>query len=118
MERGDGVIVIGAGAAGLMAARTAALKGARVLLLEGMPKPGAKILASGGTRCNLTHDEVYPSNYNGGSTRVVARMLRELDAKAARAFFEELGVATKLEPTGKIFPESDLATTVRTALLA
>lgn len=109
--------MIGAGAAGLMCAITAARRGAGVTLLEGMPKPGAKILASGGSRCNLTHDEVFPEDYNGGSRRVVARLLREFDARATREFFERLGVPTKLEPTGKIFPVSDSAVTVRDALL-
>jgi len=111
------VVVIGAGAAGLMASIWAARHGARVTLLEGGRKVGTKILASGGTRCNLTHDEVFPENYNGGSRRVVARLLREFDARAARTFFEDLGVPTKLESTGKVFPVSDSAVTVRDALV-
>ena len=49
-------VVIGAGAAGLMAAIHAAERGRRVLLLEKGRKPGVKILMSGGTRCNITHD--------------------------------------------------------------
>ena len=49
-------IAIGAGAAGLMAAIHAAERGKRVLLLEKNRKPGVKILMSGGTRCNITHD--------------------------------------------------------------
>ncbi|MFT3882132.1 MAG: NAD(P)/FAD-dependent oxidoreductase [Gemmatales bacterium] len=49
------VIIIGAGAAGLIAATRAAEGGLRTLLLEKGPKPGIKILMSGGTRCNLTH---------------------------------------------------------------
>jgi predicted Rossmann fold flavoprotein len=117
MSESPRVLVIGAGAAGLMCAITAARHGAAVTLLEGQPKPGAKILASGGSRCNLTHREVLPENFHGGSRRVTARLLRELDAAAAREFFEQLGVATKLEPTGKVFPVSDSAVTVRDALL-
>ncbi|MGC3970049.1 MAG: NAD(P)/FAD-dependent oxidoreductase [Pirellulales bacterium] len=50
------LIVIGAGAAGMMAAARAAELGKRTLLLEKNRKPGVKILISGGTRCNLTHD--------------------------------------------------------------
>src|SRR5437764_3221422 len=50
------VIVVGAGAAGLMAAVRAAELGRRVLVLEKNRKPGVKILMSGGTRCNITHD--------------------------------------------------------------
>ena len=49
-------VVIGAGAAGLVAAAHAAERGRRVLLLEKGRKPGVKILMSGGTRCNITHD--------------------------------------------------------------
>src|SRR5712672_366939 len=49
-------VIIGAGAAGLMAAIHAAERGRRVLLLEKGRKPGVKILMSGGTRCNITHD--------------------------------------------------------------
>ncbi len=117
MSERASVIVVGAGAAGLMASVTAARAGARVLLLEGGAKAGSKILASGGSRCNLTHEEVLPEDYNGGSRRVVARLLRELDARASRAFFEGIRVPTKLESTGKIFPVSDSAVTVRDALL-
>src|SRR5262249_62216919 len=49
-------VILGAGAAGLMAASHAAGRGRRVLLLEKARKPGVKILMSGGTRCNITHD--------------------------------------------------------------
>src|SRR4051812_20151205 len=49
------VVVVGAGAAGLMAAISTAEQGRRVLLLEKNRKPGVKILMSGGTRCNITH---------------------------------------------------------------
>ena len=117
MSQPGGVIVIGAGAAGLMAAVSAGRLGARVLILESGRKPGTKILASGGSRCNLTHDEVLPEDYNGGSRNVIARLLREVDARAARQFFEDLGVATKLEVTGKVFPVSNSAVTVRDALV-
>ena len=50
------VVAVGAGAAGLVAAFRAAECGARALLLEKNPRPGVKILMSGGTRCNITHD--------------------------------------------------------------
>src|SRR3990172_185828 len=52
----DHVLVIGAGAAGLLAAARSAKRGRRTLLVEKNRKPGVKILMSGGTRCNLTHD--------------------------------------------------------------
>ncbi len=112
------VAVVGAGAAGLMAAIAAARNGARVTILEGTDRPGTKILMSGGTRCNVTHDFVEAADYYGGSRNVVARLLREFSHEdAARFFREELGVELKREDTGKLFPASDDAQTVLDALL-
>ena len=112
------VAVVGGGAAGLMAAISAAAKGASVTLLEGTDRLGTKILMSGGTRCNVTHDFVSPTDYFGGSRNVVARLLREFSHEdAARFFTSELGVALKREDTGKLFPVTDDAQTVLDALL-
>jgi predicted Rossmann fold flavoprotein len=114
------VCVVGGGAAGLMAALSAARHGApQVTLLEGTPRLGTKILMSGGTRCNVTHDVVLPSDYYGGSRHVVARLLREFShLDTARFFEEELGVPLKREETGKLFPVSDDAQEVVDALVA
>ena len=113
------VIVIGAGAAGLTAALRAAETGARVTLVNAHPKPGLKILMSGGTRCNVTHRVVDERDFHGGSRHVVARILRAFPVDATLAWFEsELGVPLKLEATGKYFPVSDDAQTVLDALLA
>jgi predicted flavoprotein YhiN len=78
-----------------MAAISAATHGAKdVVLLESTTRLGTKILMSGGTRCNVTHDEVTARDYWGGSRNVVARLLREWSAADPRRFFEEeLGVA-------------------------
>src|SRR5262245_12884324 len=98
------VAVVGAGAAGLTAAIRAADAGARVTLLNARPKVGLKILMSGGTRCNVTHREVSERDFNGGSRPFVARVLRAFTPEQTRAWFESLGVALKLEETGKYFP--------------
>jgi predicted Rossmann fold flavoprotein len=112
------VAVVGGGAAGLMAAIAAAARGASVTLLEGTDRLGTKILMSGGTRCNVTHDFVSPADYFGGSRNVVARLLREFSHEdAARFFTSELGVELKREDTGKLFPVTDDAQTVLDALL-
>lgn len=112
------VDVVGAGAAGLAAAIRAARSGARVRLLNAHPKIGLKILMSGGTRCNVTHRAVTEHDYFGGSRHVVARILRAFSAEQTRAWFEcDLGVALKIEDTGKVFPASDDARTVLDALL-
>ena len=113
-------IVIGAGAAGLMAAIRAAERGRRVLLLEKAKKPGVKILMSGGTRCNITHDcdargIVAAFGPNG---KFLHSPLAALGPRETVAFFEAEGVATKVEETGKVFPVSNRAVDVLDALLA
>jgi predicted Rossmann fold flavoprotein len=110
------VAVIGAGAAGLMAAIFAGRAGARVLALDGASRIGAKILISGGGRCNVTHDVVTADDFNG-NRNAIARLLRTFDVPATVAFFEELGVRLKREETGKLFPVSNRARDVIEALL-
>lgn len=112
-------IILGAGAAGLMAAIHAASRGRRVLLLEKARKPGVKILMSGGTRCNITHDcdnrgivEAF-----GPNGKFLHSALANFGVKETIAFFNGEGVATKIEETGKIFPVSDRAVDVLDALI-
>jgi len=112
------VIVIGAGAAGLLAATRAAERGRRTLLLEKNRKPGVKILMSGGTRCNLTHDcDVAGIAAEFGRTGKFLRTALELfPPKELVAYVEAEGVATKVEEGGKVFPVSDRALDVQRAL--
>ena len=113
------VAVIGAGAAGLMAAIHAAERGRRTLVLEKSRKPGVKILMSGGTRCNLTHatDNRGIVEAYGPPGRFLHSALAALGVEATIDFFESEGVATKVEDTGKVFPVSDRAADVLGALL-
>src|SRR5437870_6818362 len=113
------VVVIGAGAAGLMAALRAAERGRRTLLLEKNRKPGVKILMSGGTRCNITHatDNRGIVEAFGPNGRFLHSALAALSVEQTVAFFEAEGVATKVEETGKIFPVSNKANDVLDALL-
>jgi predicted Rossmann fold flavoprotein len=113
------VIVIGAGAAGLMAAIAAAERGRRTLLLEKNRKPGVKILLSGGTRCNITHatDNRGIVDAFGPTGRFLHSSLAALSVEDTIAFFEAEGVATKVEETGKVFPVSNKAADVLSALL-
>jgi hypothetical protein len=89
-----------------------------VTLLNAHPRIGLKILMSGGTRCNVTHREVGPEDFHGGSRPFIARVLREFTAEQTRAWFESLGVELKLEESGKYFPTTDDAQTVLDALVA
>src|SRR5262249_46214352 len=77
----------------------------------------AKILISGGGRCNVTHDEVRPEDFNG-SRNIVRNVLAAFDAHATVRWFTSLGVPLKREETGKLFPVSDSARTVLEALLS
>src|SRR6185295_12710320 len=108
------VIVVGAGAAGLVAAERAAARGRKTLLLEKNRKAGVKILMSGGTRCNLTHatDNRGIVAAYGPPGRFLHSALACLSVQDAVAFFEAEGVATKVEETGKIFPVSNRAVDV------
>src|SRR3982074_710515 len=113
------VVVIGAGAAGLMAAIRAAERARRTLLLEKNRKPGVKILMSGGTRCNITHatDNRGIVEAYGPSGRFLHSALAAFSVQITIDFFEAEGVATKVEETGKIFPVSNRALDVQGALL-
>src|SRR4051812_13182739 len=116
-EQAD-VLVVGAGAAGLMAAIHAGRAApGRVVLLDGAPRLGAKILISGGGRCNVTNAHVSASDFNGGSPRTIARVLKAFPAARTRTSFAELGVALHEEARGKLFPDSERARTVLDALL-
>ena len=112
------VVIVGAGAAGLLAASRAAEGGLRTLLLEKNRKPGAKILMSGGTRCNITQatDARGIVDAFGRQGRFLHSALAALSPDDLVALFEAEGVATKREESGKIFPESDKAFDVLAAL--
>ena len=113
------IIVVGAGAAGLVAAERAAARGLRTLLLEKNRKPGVKILMSGGTRCNLTHDtdaRGIVAAY-GPPGRFLYSALAALGPADLVALVEQEGVPTKVESTGKIFPTSNKALDVLAAFL-
>ena len=113
------VAVIGAGAAGLATAIFAArlLGPGRVLLLDGAQRPGAKILVSGGARCNVTNREVVERDFSGGPHHLVRRVLRAFTAGETVEFFREIGVALHEEEHGKLFPDTHKARTVLDALL-
>jgi len=117
------IAIIGAGAAGLMAAisaaRTAAQKKSplKILLLDTRPQIGAKILMSGGTRCNVTNREVSPADFQGGARHFIKHVLEAFTPEETLGFFKRIGVELLLEPSGKYFPVTHSARTVLTALV-
>lgn len=112
-------IIVGGGAAGLWAAGTAASRGRQVLVLEKNNKAGVKILMSGGTRCNITHncDSRKIAEAFGKNGRVLLSVLSRLSPQDVVNHMEAEGVPTKVEDTGKVFPASDRAIDVRDAVV-
>lgn len=119
-HRDGPVVVVGAGAAGLMAAIFAAHGRHPVILLEATDKPGQKILISGGGRCNVLPSRVSPADYHtDGSPNTVKKILAAWPLGQVRKFFEDdLTVPLVVEEeSGKLFPLSNRASTVLDALL-
>jgi len=120
------VAVIGAGAAGLVAAAFAASSGARVVLIERTKDGGRKILISGGGRCNVLPSTLAPERFVTDSPAHLLRgMLRSWPLHEQRAFFErDLDIPLVVEPAvalaeagGKLFPRSNRARDVRDGLV-
>src|SRR5579872_7509979 len=124
------VAIVGAGAAGLAAALFArraerpAGRSAEVerdhtyFLIDGARRPGAKILVSGGSRCNVTNAHVTERDFWGGRATAIRQVLRALPVAETVAFFREIGVTLHEEADGKLFPDSNRARDVLNALLA
>jgi predicted Rossmann fold flavoprotein len=116
---GCDVAVVGAGAAGLATAIFARRDNPRlrIAVLDGSPRPGAKILVSGGARCNVTNTIVTERDFWGGKRTIVRRVLQALSVADTIRFFADLGVPLHEEPGGKLFPQSNRARDVLEALL-
>lgn len=121
MSGPDGpIVVIGAGAAGLMAAIFAATSEREVILLERTKDGGRKIIISGGGRCNVLPSRLSARQYiTASSPNTLRNMLLSWPLPSQQRFFEdELGVPLKLEQSsGKLFPASNRARDVRDALV-
>lgn len=112
------VIVVGGGAAGMVAAIRAAENGAHVILLERNEKLGKKLNITGKGRCNLTNDctaKELVANIPGNG-KFLFSAFHEFDSQKCQAFFTDLGVELKIERGKRVFPVSDQAATVVQAL--
>ncbi len=113
------VLVIGGGPAGLMAAIAAAEAGRDVMILEHMPRVGQKLLATGGGRCNITNTadvEAFLAAF-GRQGRFILPALEAMDPPSLREFFDTLGVPTVADDDGHVFPVSQSAAAVLSALV-
>ena len=112
------LIVIGSGAAGMMAAITAAREGKKVLLFEKLSKIGAKLKATGGGRCNLTNtldNEEFMRRF-GRDGRFMSPALESLDHKALMAFFSDIGVESHAPDGYRVFPTTHSSSTIINAM--
>lgn len=111
--------IVGAGAAGLATAIFTGRAGRStgVALLDGAARPGAKILVSGGSRCNVTNVAVTERDFCGGRPSIVRRVLRAFPVADTIAFFHGIGVDLHEEANGKLFPDSNRARDVLEKLL-
>ena len=112
------IVVIGGGAAGLMAAIAAARQGAQVTLLEPNERLGKKVNITGKGRCNVTNDcdrETLLANIPGNG-RFLYSALTRFTPQDTMAFFRELGVPLKVERGSRVFPVSDSAFDITNAL--
>ena len=108
----NSVAVIGGGAAGLVAAIFAALGGKNVTVYEGGERVGRKILATGNGRCNMTNINAGLENYHGNNPKFILGAKNKFWVEETIDFFEKLGIVTKTEDEGKVYPYSDQASAV------
>jgi predicted Rossmann fold flavoprotein len=115
------IVIIGAGAAGLAASIFSAEVAAKsdspqkTVLLDGARTIGAKILVSGGGRCNVTHETITATDFFG-NRHIIKNVLAAFSVEQTVKWFASLGVELKREETGKLFPVTDKAQTILTAL--
>ncbi len=110
------IIIIGAGASGLMAAIAAAGRGSRVLVIEQKDKAGKKLLATGNGKCNFTNLLQTPECYRSEDATFAPKVLAAFDARRTIRFFRELGILPK-ERDGYLYPNSEQAASVLQVLL-
>jgi predicted Rossmann fold flavoprotein len=119
LPRSCDVAIVGAGAAGLATAIFTRRAGGShsVVLLDSARQPGAKILISGGSRCNVTNATVTERDFWGGRPAIIRRVLRAFPVSDTIAFFRDIGITLHEEAGGKLFPDSNRARDVLAALL-
>ncbi|NLF29128.1 MAG: aminoacetone oxidase family FAD-binding enzyme [Clostridiales bacterium] len=110
-----GALIIGGGAAGLIAAVSLARRNHRVAVLEAQGRVGRKLLATGNGRCNLTNVRAKPEDYFGDRA-LIEPALRAFPPSEVLEFFAELGVPSRVDEEGRAYPMSNQAASVLDAL--
>ncbi len=109
-------VVVGGGAAGMMAAITAARTGVSVCIVEHTKRLGSKILQTGNGKCNFTNLDMRAQMYNNDDKEFVNSVLDNFGVNDALSFFEELGVYYKSK-NGYVYPHSEMAVSLQEALV-
>lgn len=104
--------VVGAGAAGLVAAISGARRGASTVVLERLPRAGKKLLATGGGRCNLLNVDLSASDFTSTDPGLVASVLGRFGGGEIRGFFEGLGLRLQTDDGGRVYPATNQASSV------
>ncbi len=113
------LLIVGGGAAGMAAALTAAQNApeVRVTILEGMPRAGKKILATGNGKCNLSNETIVPDAYHTCAPERLAPLLEQMPVSMAVDFFNRLGLMCTADSAGRIYPYCRQASMVLDLLL-
>lgn len=113
------IFIIGGGAAGLAAALTAAGRNppVRVIVLEGLDRPGKKILATGNGKCNLSNETISPAFYHSSHPELLKAFLADMPTQRSVDFFRALGLLCAADSAGRIYPSCRQAAMVLDVLL-
>ena len=108
------ILILGGGAAGLAAALAAAQTDptARVTVLERSPRPGKKLLATGNGRCNLDNEGITLESYSSADRAALDALLHTVNAADPLGWFRALGLYTRTDETGRVYPYSNQAADV------
>ena len=106
------IIIIGAGASGLVCAIESAKRGKRVLILEKNSKIGKKLLATGNGRCNITNQQPIPKRFHSQNRKFVTQVLDGYNYQSIKQFFRTIGLELIEAKEGKVFPMSLQASSV------
>jgi len=107
----ESILIVGAGASGMVAAISAKRRGADVYIVDRMPQPGRKLLACGAGRCNLLNERLDESFYNEEARPIVKSVLSRFDKTAMQDLFADLGLVMRVED-GRVFPVTNQSSSV------
>lgn len=108
------IVIIGGGASGLLCAVAASKKNKdkKIIILESEDRVGKKLLVSGNGRCNLTNAKATSKNYHGSVKELVDDLYVKYSPDYIINYFKELGLLTKVEKDGRVYPRSKLSSSV------